>query len=99
MQPDRPSHHLTRRTLLAGAAGTVAVAGSVALAQQPPVAAPEGAPRVARHGPEELDDAYDQSKYAPNLAQIVQALRHQQRGGAWRGSDAPKRLSYGADSD
>jgi arylformamidase len=79
--------------LLAGAA-TVAGIGA-AVAQQP---AP--APRVK--GPlvwldldqKELDDAYDQSKYAPNLAQIVK--RYATNSDAVRARlGSPKRLSYG----
>ena len=89
----RQANELSRRTLLAGAA-TVAGIGA-AVAQQP---AP--APRVK--GPlvwldldqKELDDAYDQSKYAPNLAQIVK--RYATNSDAVRARlGSPKRLSYG----
>ena len=62
-----------RRTVLA-AASVVAATGGVALAQ-----APAASPKPREKGPrvwldldqQELDDAYDQSKYAANLAQIV----------------------------
>ncbi len=89
----RQANELSRRTLLAGAA-TVAGIGA-AVAQQP---AP--APRVK--GPlvwldidqKELDDAYDQIKYAPNLAQIVK--RYATNSDAVRARlGAPKRLAYG----
>ena len=89
----RQANELSRRTLLAGAA-TVAGIGA-AVAQQP---AP--APRVK--GPlvwldldqKELDDAYDQSKIAPNLAQIVK--RYATNSDAVRARlGSPKRLSYG----
>ena len=68
------SHAVTRRTFV-GIVGAVLAAGSSAVAQQP--APGQQAPRVK--GPAvwldmdqaELDAAYDQSKYAPNLPQIV----------------------------
>jgi arylformamidase len=93
----RQANELNRRALVAGAAAGAAIAGvGAAVAQQP---AP--APRVK--GPlvwldldqKELDDAYDQSKYAPNLAQIVK--RYGTNSEATRARlGAPKRLSYGA---
>jgi arylformamidase len=66
---------VTRRAFLGSALATVALATGSALAQQPAPAQP--APRVK--GPAvwldmdqaELDAAYDQAKYAPNLPQIV----------------------------
>ena len=66
--------HITRRTFL-GAVGAVIATAGAALAQQP-TPTPQ-APRVK--GPrvwldmdqKELDDAYDQSVYAPNAQQIV----------------------------
>ena len=67
---------VTRRTFLeAGVASAVLAAGDSALAQQP-VPAPQ-APRAK--GPAawldmdqaELDAAYDQIRYSPNLPQIV----------------------------
>jgi len=65
---------VTRRTFLGAGVASAALAGS-ALAQQPAPAPP--APRAK--GPAvwldmdqaELDAAYDQIKYAPNLPQIV----------------------------
>src|SRR5262249_47814032 len=66
---------VTRRTFLGAAVASAALGTGPALAQQPPPTQP--APRV--RGPvvwrdmdqAELDAAYDQSKYAPNLPQIV----------------------------
>src|SRR5712691_1269562 len=92
----RQANELSRRTLLAGAATGAVVAGiGAAVAQQ-------GAPAPRAKGPlvwldldqQELDDAYDQSKYAPNLAQIVK--RYGSNSEAVRARlGAPKRLSYG----
>ncbi len=92
----RQANELSRRTLLAGAAtGTVVAGIGAAVAQQ-------GAPAPRAKGPlvwldldqQELDDAYDQSKYAPNLAQIVK--RYGSNSEAVRARlGAPKRLSYG----
>lgn len=86
---------LTRRTLLGSAA---AMAGSAAFAQSVP---PAPAARVK--GPlvwldldqKELDDAYDQSVYAPNLRQITgRYVTNSEE--ARKRLGAPKRLSYGA---
>jgi arylformamidase len=90
--------HLTRRTLLAGAA---IMAGDAALAQGAPPAS-SAAPARAK-GPlvwldldqKELDDAYDQSVYAPNLRQITG--RYATNSEAVRARlGAPRRLAYGA---
>jgi arylformamidase len=89
---------LTRRTLLAGAA---IMAGNAALAQGAPPAPP--APAARAKGPlvwldldqKELDDAYDQSVYAPNLRQITG--RYATNSEAVRARiGAPRRLAYGA---
>ena len=70
------SNEVTRRTFLgAGVASAMLAAGGLAFAQQPAPA--QQVPRVK--GPAvwldmdqaELDAAYDQIKYAPNLPQIV----------------------------
>src|ERR1700755_123112 len=80
------------RRMMLGAAATLA-AGGTALAQAP--ASRQKGPRVwLDMDQQELDDAYDQSKYAPNLAQILkryatnsEAVRKRLR--------APVRLAYG----
>jgi arylformamidase len=84
---------ISRRTLLAAGASAAAVSPAWAQAPAQP-ARPKGPPVWLGMDQQELDDAYDQSKYAPNLAQIVgryatnsEAVR--QRLGA------PKRLTYG----
>jgi arylformamidase len=90
---------VTRRMFLgAGVASAVLAAGGPALAQQPAPAQP--APRVK--GPAvwldmdqaELDAAYDQIKYAPNLPQIVK--RYATNSEAVRARlGAPRRYAYG----
>jgi len=90
----RRANELSRRALVAGAsAAAVCTAVGAAIAQQP-------SPRVK--GPrvwldldqQELDDAYDQSKYAPNLAQLVKRYATNSEAVRQR-LGAPKRLSYG----
>ncbi|HKS65133.1 MAG TPA: alpha/beta hydrolase [Xanthobacteraceae bacterium] len=85
-----------RRTVLA-AASLVAATGGTALAQAPGASAParQKGPRVwLDMDQQELDDAYDQSKYAANLRQVVgryatNSAQVRERLGA------PKRLAYG----
>lgn len=102
MQKDRASGggHVTRRMVLgAAAAGALMVAGGAALAQQPAPA--QQAPRVK--GPRvwldmdqaELDAAYDQSVYAPNLQQIVKRYATNSEGVRAR-LGQPRRYAYGA---
>ena len=84
--------HLTRRALLASAA---AMAGGAALAQSAPPAHVKGPLVWLDLDQKELDDAYDQSVYAPNLRQITG--RYVTNSNAVRERiGAPKRLSYGA---
>jgi len=92
-------NEVTRRTFLgAGVASTVLAAGGSAFAQQPVPA--QQAPRAK--GPPvwldmdqtELDAAYDQVKYAPNLPQIVK--RYATNSEAVRARmGAPRRYAYG----
>ncbi len=92
-------NEVTRRTFLgAGAASAVLAASGPAFAQQP--APGQQAPRIK--GPAvwldmdqaELDAAYDQSKYAPNLRQIV--TRYATNSEAVRARlGAPRRYAYG----
>ena len=84
--------HLTRRALLASAA---VMAGGAALAQSAPPVHVKGPPVWLDLDQKELDDAYDQSVYAPNLRQITG--RYVTNSNAVRERiGAPKRLSYGA---
>jgi arylformamidase len=88
---------LDRRTVLAGiSAGVAAGGGGAAFAQQSPVATNEKGPLVwLNMDQKELDDAYDQSKYAPNLQQIVK--RYESNSNAMRARlGEPKRFNYGA---
>jgi arylformamidase len=92
-------NEVTRRTFLgAGVASAVLAAGGSAFAQQPVPA--QQAPRAK--GPAvwldmdqaELDAAYDQIKYAPNLPQIVK--RYATNSEAVRARlGAPRRYAYG----
>jgi arylformamidase len=81
-----------RRTVLVASA--IAATGGVALAQAPAPARAKG-PRVWLDlDQQELDDAYDQSKYAANLAQIVKRYATNSEQVRAR-LGAPKRLAYG----
>ena len=85
-----------RRTVLL-AASVVAATGGTALAQAPGASAParQKGPRVWLDlDQQELDDAYDQSKYAANLAQIVKRYATNSEQVRAR-LGAPKRLAYG----
>ena len=90
---------VTRRAFLGAGVASAALAAGPALAQQPAPAPP--APRAK--GPAvwldmdqaELDAAYDQIKYAPNLPQIVK--RYATNSEAVRSRlGAPRRYAYGA---
>ncbi len=90
---------VTRRAFLGAGVASAALAAGPALAQQPTPAPP--APRAK--GPAvwldmdqaELDAAYDQIKYAPNLPQIVK--RYATNSEAVRSRlGAPRRYAYGA---
>ena len=84
--------HLTRRTLLAGAA---VMAGDAALAQSAPPARVKGPLVWLDLDQKELDDAYDQSVYAPNQRQVTG--RYVTNSEAVRARiGAPKRLAYGS---
>jgi arylformamidase len=81
-----------RRTMLGAAAALAATAGP-ALAQAP--APRQKGPRVWLDlDQQELDDAYDQSKYAPNIQQVLK--RYDVNSEHVRARlGAPKRLAYG----
>jgi arylformamidase len=90
---------LSRRTFMTATAGGVVAASQAqtqALAQTgAPAAAPKGPPVWLDMDQKTLDDAYDQSKYAPNIRQIVG--RYRTNSDLTRARlGAPKRLSYGA---
>jgi arylformamidase len=87
---------LDRRTLLAGlSAGLAATGTGAALAQQAPTAVSEKGPAVwLDMDQKQLDDAYDQSKYAPNLLQVTN--RYTSNSNAMRARlGEPKRFNYG----
>lgn len=88
---------INRRTVLAGiSVGLAAAAEGTALAQPSPAAGSEKGPLVWLNlDQKELDDAYDQSKYAPNLQQITR--RYASNSNAMRARlGEPKRFDYGA---
>src|SRR6267143_7270089 len=86
---------LTRRSFL-GAATAVLVSTGSALAQQP--AQRLKGPRVWLDMDQaELDAAYDQSVYAPNLRQILKRYATNSEGVRTR-LGAPRRYAYGATS-
>lgn len=85
---------ISRRTVLIGAASaaTAVTVGSV-VAQQP---TREKGPRVwLDMDQQELDDAYNQIKYAPNQPQIIKRYATNSEAVRQR-LGAPKRLSYGS---
>jgi arylformamidase len=88
---DKPS----RRILLAGmAAGAIAAGARDAAAQQSPAPAEKGPKVWLEMDQKELDDAYDQAKYAPNVAQVLK--RYASNSNAMRARlGEPKRVSYG----
>lgn len=88
---------LTRRDALVMATGSASVIGApAASAQQSPTALiPAKGPRVWLDMDQaELDAAYDQSKYAPNLAQIVKRYATNSETTRER-LGPPKRIAYG----
>ena len=100
MHANKASVQLTRRSFLAaGAATAVLVAAGSALAQQPAQPAPRvKGPRVWLDMDQaELDAAYDQSVYAPNLQQIVKRYATNSESVRAR-LGAPQRHAYGTSS-
>jgi arylformamidase len=85
-----------RRIVLAGISAGLAAAGSdTAFAQPSPPAGSEKGPLVwLNMDQKELDDAYDQSKYTPNLQQITK--RYASNSNAMRSRlGEPRRFNYG----
>ena len=67
MEDERNGDRMSRRTVIGAAAASLAAGGASAQAPQPHVKGP----RVwLDFDQQELDDAYDQSKYAPNRDQM-----------------------------
>ena len=91
-----PSNRMSRRGAIAAiAGGAAALTGAPALAQQASPAACEKGPRVwLEMDQKELDDAYDQVKYDPNLPHTVKRCAANSELVRAR-LGAPKRLSYG----
>ena len=84
---------LTRRTVLAG--GAAVAAGGTAFAQQAAPARVKGPIVWLDMDQKELDDAYDQSVYAPNQRQITGRYVTDSEAARKR-IENPKRLSYGS---
>jgi arylformamidase len=96
MQTAVPTEFARRDFLGAGAALAGIVAAGPLLAQQPSATASrvKGAPVWLDMDQTELDAAYDQSKYAPNLPQITK--RYATNSEAVRSRiGAPRRVAYG----
>ncbi len=95
MQPGGRDH-LTRRTLLAtAAAGAAAASGSAAMAQRAPQPARQKGPLIwLDMDQQDLDDAYDQLVYAPNLDHVLKRLARNSELVRER-LGAPKRFAYG----
>jgi arylformamidase len=89
------STETSRRMVLAGMAASAVAGSTVDVAAQQSAAAPEKGPKAwLDMDQRELDDAYDQSKYAPNLQQVIN--RYASNSAAMRSRmGAPKRASYG----
>jgi arylformamidase len=88
---------ISRRSILAGmAAGAILSKGGSASTQPAPAPPRIKGPRVwLEMDQQELDDAYDQIKYAPNLPQIVKRYATNSEAVRQR-LGPPKRLSYGS---
>jgi arylformamidase len=88
------SKRFDRRLVLAGLAAGIAVASETASAQQS-ATSPEKGPLVwLDMDQRELDDAYDQSKYAPNFQQILKRYASNSMVTRQRIGE-PKRENYG----
>jgi arylformamidase len=87
---------IDRRIMLAGiSAGIAATTAGAAFAQQSPATPAEKGPLVwLNMDQKELDDAYDQSKYAPNLQQVIK--RYTSNSNVMRArTGEPRRFNYG----
>jgi arylformamidase len=86
----------SRRIMLAGMAAAALAAGTRRADAQQSLSAAEKAPKIwLDMDQRELDDAYDQTKYAPNFQQVTK--RYASNSAAMRARvGEPKRASYGA---
>jgi arylformamidase len=95
--PTRNDDHglaVTRRSLLAGTAGSVLIGASDASLAQQPVPREKGPIVWLDMDQKELDDAYDQAVYAPNRDQVLKrCVRNSELVRERLG--APKRFAYG----
>jgi hypothetical protein len=67
-----PTGSINRRIALAGLAMiTIGETATIGSAQQPATAPAKGPKVWPDMDQQELDDAYDQTKYAPNFAQVI----------------------------
>jgi len=90
------SETVSRRTVLAAGAAAAALSVQSASAQQPTQVAREKGPRVWLDlDQKELDDAYDQSKYSPNIQQVIGRYASNSET-ARQHLGTPKRLTYGS---
>src|SRR4029453_9519246 len=90
---DPSSPDIDRRTVLAGAAASAAMAGITAASAQAPVQQ-KGPAGWLDLDQKEPDDAYDQSKYSANIQQVLR--RFAANSEVTRANlGAPKRLAYG----
>src|SRR5687768_10459391 len=87
------SQSISRRTVLASAAAAGVALGAAPLLAQTP--RPKGPPVWLDLDQQDLDDAYDQSKYSPNIQQVLKRYESASEE-ARRRLGPPKRLSYGA---
>jgi arylformamidase len=87
---------VSRRTLIAAAgAGAVMASAGAAHAQRPPAPPREKGPAVWLDlDQQDLDDAYDQRVYAPNIEHVLQRLARNSEIARGR-LGAPKRFAYG----
>jgi arylformamidase len=83
---------ISRRTILTAAAAGATLAAAPLTAQTP---RPKGPPVWLDLDQQDLDDSYDQSKYAPNLEQVLKRYASASEVARQR-LGAPKRLTYGA---
>jgi arylformamidase len=96
MTEQNSESRIDRRIMLAGiSAGIAATATGAVFAQQPAATPVEKGPTVwLNMDQKELDDAYDQSKYAPNLQQVIK--RYASNSDVMRKRvGEPKRFNYG----